>query len=399
MENEFEKGFMAGYLINFSSNSDSDSGSSGLSTWSYPGNWLKLPVVKPNQVAILFENRGWSGGGTIGLPDYKGDIHLTGLNYKTYNATIDYRISNNEKTYIDWGDGNKYYGNENEAHHGYHTYTPGTGTNVGSDSEQFIVIINFDPDATRETDWFAKVNYRSDMGLGMNALAIRIGDCKYMNSTIYLNNGNIQHLKIDRGQLESSCYEGHQLRKVELGDSITSLPQQAFINSYVLTDINTDNITSIGMGAFMNNYNLDVNGLNFSKVTTIGNYAFQRTGSSELNLDLLKNVETIGDYVFSYCTKLKKVSCSEIESIPAYMFNGCDNLVSADLQNVTTISNGALSYCTRLNTLNAPSLETLGNYAFYNDYTLQKVTLPKNFDLEESKYAFQYAPQVKFEYV
>ena len=56
MENEFEKGFMAGFLINQrKSTNEEDESDSTSKKWTYPSNWLKLPEPADNQIIVLFD--------------------------------------------------------------------------------------------------------------------------------------------------------------------------------------------------------------------------------------------------------------------------------------------------------------------------------------------------------
>ena len=57
MENEFEKGFMVGYLLNQHKSDESDESKTD-DKCEYPSNWLKLPEPSENQVILLADNRG-----------------------------------------------------------------------------------------------------------------------------------------------------------------------------------------------------------------------------------------------------------------------------------------------------------------------------------------------------
>ena len=52
MKTEFEKGFIAGYLLNC----NNDTPKPGPNPWTYPNSWLKLPEPADNQIVMLVDN-------------------------------------------------------------------------------------------------------------------------------------------------------------------------------------------------------------------------------------------------------------------------------------------------------------------------------------------------------
>ena len=58
MENEFEKGFMAGFLINQRKSTNEEDSTS--EKWTYPSNWLPLSKVRDNEIsALVFVQAGY----------------------------------------------------------------------------------------------------------------------------------------------------------------------------------------------------------------------------------------------------------------------------------------------------------------------------------------------------
>ena len=114
----------------------------------------------------------------------------------------------------------------------------------------------------------------------------------------------------------------HTITKIEFGENITSIPNDAFDSCTNLTSVDLGNVTSIGGGAFF--------------------------GCTSLTSVDLGSVTSIDASVFQSCTALTSVDLSNVTSIDVSAFQGCTALTSVDLGNVTSIGGGAFFGCTSL---------------------------------------------------
>lgn len=153
------------------------------------------------------------------------------------------------------------------------------------------------------------------------------------------------------------------LTEVEfLGDALTDIPKYLFYNTPSLKTVK------------------------LSKATTkIGQYAFQKSGIQEIDLS---NFTTIDKYVFKDAVNLSNVKLgSQITSISANLFNGCQSLTSISIPaSVNEINNYAFAN-TGLVTFDAPNVTKYYDNAFQNCKQLSNVTLSDN-TVELGKYVF-----------
>ena len=122
------------------------------------------------------------------------------------------------------------------------------------------------------------------------------------------------------------------VRKVEIGDGVTSIGGQAFNNCRSLSSITIPvGVTSIGNNAFNNCYSLS-------------------------SITIPVGVTSIGNNAFNNCYSLSSIT------IPV---------------GVTSINTGALSYCYSLWSITIPDgVTSINNYAFQYCYSLWSITIP-----------------------
>lgn len=111
-------------------------------------------------------------------------------------------------------------------------------------------------------------------------------------------------------------------------------------------------------------------------VTSIGNDAF--VNSSLTSITIPNSVTTIGNSAFWGCTGLTSITIpNSVTSIGNGAFSDCYGLTSATIGDaVTTIGDGAFANCTSLNSITIPnSVTAIGNTAFYSCSALTTVTI------------------------
>lgn len=150
-----------------------------------------------------------------------------------------------------------------------------------------------------------------------------------------------------------------QIRKVVIGNGVTSIGSCAFWECGVLS-------TEIP-----------------SSVTSIGNNAFYK--SAIISATIPSSVKTIGDSAFQQCQNLSAVTVSEgVETIGQNAFRACSSLTSIELPaSIGEVGAAAFFQCQALLSVTfAPGSKQvkLGDNLFTQCYYLMRVTLPKNID-------------------
>jgi hypothetical protein len=146
------------------------------------------------------------------------------------------------------------------------------------------------------------------------------------------------------------------VKKVELGDSVTTIGNYAFQNCYSLASVVIpDSVTSIGNYAFESCYSLAFVVIPDS-VTTMGGYTFYYCHSLA-SVVIPDSVTTIGGYTFQNCYSLAFVVIPDsVTTIGGYTFQNCYSLASVVIPDSVTSS--------------------LGSKVFYNCHSLAFVVIP-----------------------
>lgn len=128
----------------------------------------------------------------------------------------------------------------------------------------------------------------------------------------------------DEEDFEKTAEYASKTKKVVIGNGITEIPNEAFMNFKVLTEVKLGNVTEIGMDAFANCSALKT--IDLSKVKVFENRSF--SGCVSLTTINLRSVQVLSGDVFNDCTKLTKIlNLSGVDSIYGDPFAGCTSLV------------------------------------------------------------------------
>ncbi len=188
--------------------------------------------------------------------------------------------------------------------------------------------------------------------MGLSANAERSGTCG-PNLKWHLTDDGVLTIS-GKGEMYDYSYAtpwvptpwGGSIKKVIIGDGVTTIGEYAFNGCHSLTSVTIPN-----------------------SVTTIGWYAF-RDCSHLTSVTIPNSVTTIGGYAFIRCTSLTSVTIpNSVTKIGSGTFGSCDSLTSVTIPNsVTTIGDDAFSYCSSLTSVTIPnSVKFIGDNAFTNN--------------------------------
>ena len=156
----------------------------------------------------------------------------------------------------------------------------------------------------------------------------------------------------------SPFYNIKTLKEITIGNSVTSIGNNAFSGCSGLTEITIPNsVTSIGSNAFSGCSVLTEITIPNS-VTSIGENAFSScSGLSTVNFNA-ESCSTMGTTegpVFADCTNFTKLNIGEsVQTIPASAFSDCTGLTSITIPNsVTSIGENAFKGCSNIRVINA----------------------------------------------
>ena len=187
-------------------------------------------------------------------------------------------------------------------------------------------------------------------------------------------------------------YYADSLKKVTLPSTLTSIGNNAFINSGITSLELPDGVTEIGNYAFRNCIALQSIDLGESLIS-IGNYAF--AGCTGLTaLELPDTVETINSNAFQDCENLANINYPlSLKNVGSgYMtgiFSGCTALTSVVVpEGVTTLPSNVFCYAKSVKNITLPStLTSIGGNAFECS-SITSLDLPDGVT-EIGNYAFQ----------
>ena len=373
MENEFEKGFIAGYLLNQHKSDESITDDK----WEYPSNWLKLPEPAENQVILLADNKG-------NRQNIYPSVKLSYIGRFSIVCT--------QSVHIDWGDGSSSdIGVKDGAVS--HSYTAGSG-HVADNSEQWIITVTFDANATDGTDYISSFCYSEVYD--MYFVAIKSSHVGYVlnpnQGSISLSKTYVEYFKVCKG--DNFKLTAKYLKKLEFPRTVTKLPDRGLSGCISLIDVDLSNITEIGeyafngcsqlnpsgkmpkltkagKGAF---YNSGITGINFPCLSETGTYTFYQCYKLE-DIVIPETLKTISELDFYNCYNLKTINLSNVESIKQSAFSSCYNIKKVESDKVTAIGDNVFNGCRSLTSAKLPSCNSLGFAAFGSCYALSNCIL------------------------
>lgn len=185
--------------------------------------------------------------------------------------------------------------------------------------------------------------------------------------------------------------EKSRIRKVALGDGITSIGENMFYECYCLASVNIpDTIQSIGAYAFY--YCVKLEALTIpSSVNSIGN-CFVGYCYGLKSLTIAEGVTSIGRVAMQNCYSMETIKLPDsLKTMGTSMLTYCKGLSSAKLPNeITRIEGSTFSNCDGLQHVQIPeSVTNIGENAFYQCRGLTAIIIPKNVTNIAAK-AFQY---------
>ena len=198
----------------------------------------------------------------------------------------------------------------------------------------------------------------------------------------------------DYSSLNRAPWYGYDIKRIIIGDGITTICGSAFYNCRKLTSVTIGNsVTTIGESAFYNCSALTSVTIGNS-VTTIGYSAF-RGCSALTSVTIGNSVTTIGYDAFRGCSALTSVTIpNSVTTIGGFAFMNCTNLQKVNIGNsVKTIGISAFNNCTSITQISSEAVEppTCDSYVFDGiNKSKCKLIVPKN-----SLDAYKQAPQWK----
>jgi len=163
------------------------------------------------------------------------------------------------------------------------------------------------------------------------------------------------------------------------GFPVTSIGEEAFVESLLTSVTIPNSVTSIGDGAFTVCASLTSATIG-TGVTNIGEGAF--AGCTSLTSVTIGNgVTSIGIQAFYNCRSLTSVTIpNSVTSIGEGAFFECTNLTSVTIgTGVTNIGDNAFAYCISLTSATIPdSVTSIGDQAFRGCSSLTNVTIPNS---------------------
>ena len=257
------------------------------------------------------------------------------------------------------------------------------------------------------------------------------GDQGWQNCNLYINNILVEEVNINRN-IKGHAFSGFtSIKKVTLGEDVTSIGSYAFQNCTNLQTVDfgsnsqlqtigdyafeyctnltsiiiPENVTSIDYSAFYKCYSLAIVYNNSSLSISLGSsdnghvgyYAYEIVDKEDTAKGKIEEINGIQYYIndvtqefvaFAVATDRDAVVSATIDSraknLNQNIFINCNNLkeiIFEDNSQLQTIGSYVFQYCTSLQTVDFgdnSQLQTIGDWAFYNCTNLTSITIPSS---------------------
>ena len=120
------------------------------------------------------------------------------------------------------------------------------------------------------------------------------------------------------------------LTEIALPESVTTIPEQGFINCVSLETVNASNINTVCCGAFSHCVSLEA--FDFSQIKELGSRSFFNSGLNKVVLS--DKLPKLQPSTFCNCKNLQQVNisaCDKIKTISAHCFENCSSLEDVKL--------------------------------------------------------------------
>ncbi len=244
-----------------------------------------------------------------------------------------------------------------------------------------------------ESDFFEWLSYsQNPQGLDFFPLkdgtyAVSIGNAIYLDEINIPETYNRKKVTV----ILESAFEQHQLKKVTIPDTITTIEKNAFDSCFIKELVLGNGIKEIGEQAFLNSQITEL--FIPASVTSIGDLAFDGCSFlksitvSEENQSY-KSVDGVlyskdGKTLILYPRKKESSSFTVpngVITIKQFAFSNCNFIENVIVpEGVTSIEKHAFGACNNLKTISFPkTLASIDTYAFWSCLALKEVIIPSS---------------------
>lgn len=266
------------------------------------------------------------------------------------------------------------------------------GTNGADGKSAYQIWLDQGHEGT-ESDFFEWLSY-SQNPQGLDFFPLKDGTYAVsMGNAIYLDEINIPETYNRKNVtvILESAFEQHQLKKVTIPDTVTTIEKNAFASCFIKELVLGNGIKEIGEQAFLNSHITELTIP--ASVTTIGELAFD--GCSFLKSITVneenqsyKSVDGVlyskdGKELILYPRKKEGTSFTVpngVNTIKQFAFSNCnfiENVVV--LEGVASIEKHAFGACNNLKSISFPkTLTSIDTYAFWSCISLKDVVIPSS---------------------